>query len=91
MTHELKTLPVPFRAVQDGYKTHEIRVNDRDFEQFDLLMLREWSQEDSYSGDWILARVTYISMGGTWGLPENLCVMSIKVEDSGYECPCGDC
>ena len=32
-----------------------------------------------YTGREIHCRVTYLSSGGTWGLPADLCVMSIEV------------
>lgn len=36
-------------------------------------------QRGKYTGRSIRVRVTYLSAGGTWGLPNNLCVMSIEV------------
>lgn len=76
--HELKTWPGPFEAIILGLKTHEIRKNDRGFEEADLLYLREWDSETkAYSGRAIEVRVTYISRGPHWGLPEGLVVMSI--------------
>lgn len=32
-----------------------------------------------YTGRWIRAAVRYITIGGQWGLPNDLCVMSIEV------------
>lgn len=78
-THSLKCWPVPFAAIIDGTKTHEIRVNDRDFKAGDLLRLKEWDPETGeYTLRIITRRVTYVTNGGQWGLPENLCVMSIR-------------
>lgn len=94
--HELKTWPEPFQAVLDQRKKFEIHVDDRDFQINDLLILREWQPRQhgvrpqaigldgspGYTGREIRARVTYLVPGGRWGLPENLCVMSIFVESS---------
>jgi hypothetical protein len=76
--HNLKTWPEPFNAVCNGQKTHEVRKNDRDFKVGDILHLYEWNPETKeYTGLWTDVRVNYISEGGTFGLPTNLCVMSI--------------
>lgn len=81
--HELKTWPEPFAALLTGLKTHEVRKNDRDFRVGDLLRLREWEPRAGHpDGGWHTGRevwreVTYISQGGTWGLPEGLCVLSV--------------
>jgi hypothetical protein len=88
MIHELKTWPGPFQAVLDGTKRHEIRVNDRNYQIGDVLWLREWAEPNDprhdlrefpgYLGRELHVRVTYITAGGQWGLPRNLCVMSIE-------------
>jgi hypothetical protein len=78
-THELKTVPIPFQAVWDGKKLYEVRVNDRDFKVGDKLYLREWG--DDYTGRTINAVITYITKGGTFGLPPDLCVLGIRVTD----------
>lgn len=81
-THDLKTWPAPFAAVWHGTKHHEIRKNDRGFAVGDFLYLHEYEPK-GYSGRMTLraicAVVTYMSEGGTWGLPADLCVMSIEV------------
>lgn len=89
-THDLKTWPQPFAAVLTGEKTYEIRKADRPFAAGDRLLLREWDPEiwehpthgvpaaRGYTGRSILVEVTYLSTGGTWGLPADLCVMSIR-------------
>ncbi len=44
-THELKILPDYFKAVQEGVKTFEVRINDRDFWFGQRVILREWDPE----------------------------------------------
>lgn len=78
-THNLKTWPEPFQAVLDGRKTHEIRVNDRDYKAGDRLCLQEYLPEDSrFTGREIVLDVPYVTPGGNWGLPAEICVMSIR-------------
>jgi hypothetical protein len=77
--HELKTWPVAFEAVERGSKHHEIRKNDRYFIKGDLLQLREWDPTtEKYTGRERTVRVSHISYGGSWDLPDDLCVMSIE-------------
>jgi hypothetical protein len=77
--HELKCWPDPFGAIQRQEKRHEIRVSDRDFEEGDTLRLREWVPETKeYTGRSLEVLVTYLTSGGNWGLPPNICVMSIR-------------
>jgi hypothetical protein len=76
--HELKTWPQPFDAVYCGRKFHEVRADDRGFEVGDHLILREWDPAAKmYSGRSMEVLVTYITIGGSFGLPEDLVVMSI--------------
>jgi hypothetical protein len=93
-SHDLKTWPEPFQAVREGRKRYEIRHDDRGFAVGDTLVLREWNpspiSNGVFSQPWgftnlsLTVRVTYITPGGAWGLPQNLCVMSIEpVERSG--------
>lgn len=79
--HILKTWPEPFQAILDGRKNYEIRKNDRDFKINDILYLTEFDPAtDGFTGRGRLVRVTYMTNGGSWGLPKDLCVMSIKSE-----------
>lgn len=59
MIHALKTLPEYFEAVRKGYKTFELRKNDRDFRVGDYLALNEWDGE-KYTGRALLAKITYM-------------------------------
>lgn len=82
--HELKTDPEPFAAVVEGSKTHEIRLNDRDFKTGDVLVLRETTHTGAeiaagaaleYTGRTALAEITHVQTG--YGLADNWAVLSI--------------
>ena len=86
-THELKAHPGPFEAMAAGFKTHEIRVDDRTprYAVGDVLYLREYDPSPRHlkdggyaSGREMRMRVTYITRGPEWGIPEGLVVMSVR-------------
>lgn len=74
--HELKCDPEPFKAVRDGKKRYELRVNDRGFMIGDVLHLREHDRQ-TYCGGEILCVVTYMTPAGRYGLPDDLVCLSI--------------
>lgn len=92
--HELKTWPEPFAALKDGSKRFELRRDDRGYAVGDLLVLREWdpalewpaSERPLAKGGYVSGseplrfRVTYVLHGGRFGLPPEICVMSIEPE-----------
>lgn len=79
MTHELKCWIDVFYDMYIGLKTFEVRLNDRNYQVGDSLLLKEWdSDTNTYTGRQILKRVTYILYGGQFGLPENTVVMAIR-------------
>jgi len=79
MLHELKTWPSAFSAVLASIKTHEVRKNDRDFKVGDLLNLQEYDiGKTAYTGRFLVVEVTYITPGGTFGVPDDMVVMSIQ-------------
>ena len=88
--HELKTWPSYFHDVVTGQKTFEYRKNDRDFQQGDLLLLREFDPNRGEKGEYlsgeILVAVTKVYSGETSiiGIPRDYVIMQIKrlkVED----------
>jgi len=82
MTHELKTWPLFFEAIDNGKKKFEIRKNDRNYKLNDILWLREWDPvTNDYSGRELHQIVTFILHGGLFGIEEEYVVMSI--EDQG--------
>jgi len=76
-THDLKTWPQYFEAVQSGAKPFEIReFKDREFQVGDTLRLREWiPAEERYTGRECTRTVTYMT---TFGQPPWQVVMGIK-------------
>lgn len=85
--HVLKTWPEPFQAIVEGYKAFEVRKDDRGFAVGDTLVLKEWDPRPynegrahppvGFTGRWLRCTVQYLVPGGSWGLPEGLCVMSL--------------
>lgn len=64
--HELRIDPEYYERVQDGSKTFEIRRNDRDYREGQVVMLREWRRDGiepgkRYSGREHVARIGYIA------------------------------
>lgn len=79
-THDLKTHPEPFQAAWEERKTYEVRKDDRGFEVGDHLILREWDPRTRcYTLRHIVADVRYKTRGGTWGIPDGLCVLGIAI------------
>jgi ParB family chromosome partitioning protein len=77
--HYIKCETEYFQAVEKGKKTFEVRKNDRDYQQHDILHLKE-SVEGIETGRTMTVSVTYIMYGGKLGLHAAYCVMSINKE-----------
>jgi hypothetical protein len=84
--HELKTDPVVYDLVAAGIKKYEIRLNDRNFQVGDALLLRktEFSGFEigcgsplKYTGDELRCIVTHVLSG--YGLNHNWAILSIVV------------
>ncbi|MDA8138002.1 MAG: DUF3850 domain-containing protein [Desulfobacteraceae bacterium] len=76
--HELKTWPANFEPLLAKTKRAEVRRNDRDFQTGDWLLLREWDPAtQTYTGRQAFREITHIQPGGAFGLPEDLCVLSV--------------
>ena len=63
-THDLKCWRPFWEDVAEGYKSFEIRRNDRDYMTGDVLHLREWwDDRQEYTGRECCVRVKYILYG----------------------------
>lgn len=60
MIHALKTKSCYFWTVRNKIKTFEIRVNDRNYQVNDCLLLKEIDENNNFTGQKILVRITYI-------------------------------
>ena len=59
-THELKILPIHFEGVLSALKKSELRRGDRDYEDDDLLILREFNK-GKYTGRVLTKSVCHIT------------------------------
>ena len=61
MTHELKIHPEYYKDVLLGLKKVEVRLNDRNYQEGDLLILNEFDPKtEKYTGGQVKRKVDYI-------------------------------
>lgn len=86
-THELKIDPKSFQAVWDGFKTCELRFNDRDFKVEDIVWLRETAHSAEemklgaplqYTGREDKHMITHILKGPILGLMDGWVILSFE-------------
>lgn len=75
-THDLKIRPEYFEAIVRGDKTFEVRFNDRNYQEHDILHLQEHDGEN-YTGRELSAEVTYL-LDNPGYCKEGFVIMSIK-------------
>lgn len=84
VNHELKIDPERLAEIIAGTKRHEIRVFDRDFQVGNTLKLIAYNRStNEYAGPMATVKVTNITSPGSYGLPDNLSVMSIELIEAG--------
>lgn len=70
--HILKIWPEFFDALLCGNKKCETRINDRNYQLGDVLVLREYiKEEDRYTGRVVIYSVTHITYTKTLPLPRD--------------------
>jgi hypothetical protein len=97
-THRLKTLSPYFEALVDGSKPFEVRLNDRDYQVGDELLLEHWSTIDPRTdgelglvpgSPTVRARITYVYEGRRdpvfgWDLVEPYVVLGLELFPRRY-------
>ena len=86
-THELKILPEYFEPVLTGDKTFELRMDDRNFQVGDILVLKEWdSYKQSFTSRETKRVVKYKYTGkDSFGLSKGFCILALgEVEENRY-------
>jgi ASC-1-like (ASCH) protein len=80
--HKLKIGSENFEAINRGNKTFELTLNDRDYQDGDILLLQEWNEDVGFMGREITVVVTYLLKGGVFGLKNGYVIMSFQRIDS---------
>ncbi len=76
--HELEIWASCFEAVEAGAKPFDVRLNDRNFQVGDALLLREYDPAAAaYSGRIALRWASYVLPGGTFGIEDGWCVLGL--------------
>lgn len=78
--HTIKTWLEYFQQIWDGNKPFEVRENDRDYQEGDILVHREFHPKlQEFSERVIIARVLSVLHGPKFGIEKGYCVMGQQV------------
>lgn len=79
MTHALKTWPEYFKLVREGKKRFELREDDRDYEEGDVIILQEYHPDTKkYSGEEERFQAGFILRGPAFGLKKGHCIIQLS-------------
>ena len=76
--YDISIIPAHFNAIRGGFRTFEVRKNDRDYKAGDVLRLRECG-DGGYTGRITMAVVTYVLTSRDFpeGIMEGYAVLAI--------------
>lgn len=74
--HYLKTETKYFQAIESGLKKFELRKNDRNFQVYDILYLREVVNGEETGRKLPPMEIKYILYGGAYGLQQDYCIIN---------------
>lgn len=83
IVHHLKILPEYYRDVYLGLKKFEIRKNDRNYKEHDVLILNEWNPVNQKQTGRVLVRHVDAVFTDLPGLDKDYCVLQLK--NKNYE------
>lgn len=84
MEHGIKCWMEFFEETWQGRKTFELRLNDRDYNVGDVVLLREFDHiKRIYTGRIITGTITYLIEGPRFGLAEGWCCFQLRIDDKG--------
>lgn len=72
--HYLKTETEFYQAVESGRKTFEVRLNDRNFKEYDMIHLEEVVQGIPTGRRLEPKEITYVLKGGQFGIAPEYCI-----------------
>lgn len=72
--HNLKIKSEYYNAVKEEIKFFEIRKNDRDFKEFDMVTLYEVVKGELTGRELGPFQITYVFEGGKYGLKKGYCI-----------------
>ena len=79
-TPEIKCENPYFSHIWKGDKTFELRKNDRDYREGQVIRLCEYNATNcSYSGRSILIFIKYLLPGGNYGLSKDSCIFGFEI------------
>jgi hypothetical protein len=78
--HKIKILPEYYQETAAGNKLFELRLNDRNYQKNDKLLMQEFDGKN-YTGREITAYITYMFIGGKFGLGSTHCILGIRIID----------
>ena len=74
--HEIKCETEYYQAVECGLKKFELRVNDRNYQTFDMVTLIEVVGGTKTGRSLTPVEIKYVLRGGTFGLPDDVCIFN---------------
>lgn len=74
--HYLKTETKYFQAIESGLKKFELRKNDRNYQVYDMLHLREVVNGVETGRTLPPLEIQYVLNGGSYGLSPEYCILN---------------
>jgi len=83
--HELKIKKKYLIAITEGRKTFELRKNDRDYQEGDLISFKVLYDDGTIREIYTVYRITYVLKDvPEYGLQDGYCILGIKELEENY-------